>query len=179
MAKIVFDDGSRAVVAHPDERYAVQLARDLERLGFTATTCASTRAARGQLETHAPALFVTELRLSDGPALGVIERARRLYRETKVVVVTDYGSIASAVRCLRLGVHAYHSERVPASALLEASPSRDPRTHEPPPMPLERATWEYLNRVVDHAGSISRGAEALGLDRRSLRRMLGKYAPPS
>jgi two-component system response regulator RegA len=179
MTKLVPDDRPRALVAHPNESYAASVARDLERLGFSVTRCASGRAARERLESHAPALFVSELRLSDGPALSVIERARTLYRDTKVVVVTDYGSIASAVRCLRLGVHAYHSERVPASALLEGRAPRDPRTFEPPPMPLERATWEYLNRVVDHAGSISRGAELLGLDRRSLRRMLGKYAPPS
>lgn len=169
----------RAVISHPDDTYRLELTRDLEARGFEVTYCEDGRALRQTLGAFAPALLITELRLSDGPALEIVEWVRQHYAETRVVVITAHDSIATAVHCLRLGVHAYHAKREPLNRVLADKGFGGHSALGPPrPLRLERAVWEYLNRVVDQTGSIGRGAAALGLDRRSLRRMLGKYAPP-
>lgn len=137
-------------------------------------------AAKGLVSDLEPDLIVTELRLAKGPALPLLQWVKRHQRKTRTVVVTDHGSIATAVRCTRLGVDAYFCKPVSCEQVLalDSAEGRDPLVSDRP-MRLERAIWEYVHRVVDSAGSISRGALLLGVDRRSLRRMVGKYAPPT
>jgi two-component system, response regulator RegA len=170
-----------ALISHPNPEYCEALVQRLMPGNIRVRRCSETRTLRQELLSLPPNLLVTELRLSDGPTMRIIERIRQRHPETRLVVVTAYGSVASAVRCFRLGVEAYYSEhelvhRLRGSTDWDAVGSLGLGSGEP--LRLERAVWEYLNRVVERSGSISRGATALGLDRRSLRRMLGKHAPP-
>jgi two-component system, response regulator RegA len=169
-----------ALVAHPTGSYRQQLARELSSQGYAVQQCERLKLLKNCIERDGPELVVIELRLNDGPTLGFIQWLRNAYPETRVVVVTEHGSVASAVRCMRLGVHGYHSERVSGERVLQNRPSSEQSAAFQPerPLRLERAVWEYLNRVVNSAGSIAEAAKLLELDRRSLRRMLSKYAPP-
>jgi ActR/RegA family two-component response regulator len=125
-------------------------------------------------------LIITELRLQDGPCSEELRQHAVLRSHSRTAVVTDYPSIAMAVRCARWGIHTYLAKPVSVAAILETLAGVNIKV-EPPlpeqPLRLERAVWEYLHRAVTSAGSITVAAEWLDLDRRSLRRMLAKYPP--
>lgn len=166
------------VIAHPSAAVAASLGSAIvnARGKCDLRYCHDGKTLRGLLALKHAELLIAELRLLDGPSLSTLEWVRSHFPAMRIVVTTEHGSIASAVRCSRIGIDSYYAEKVPIERLLWPSPAS--LSEEPVPMRLERAVWEYLNRVVDRAGSITRGADALGVDRRSLRRMLGKYMPP-
>jgi len=167
------------VIAHPAGPWRTHFVQSLRTRCQGVYTCEEIPAAKKLVVSLEPELIVTELRLASGPTLPLLEWVKRHHCKTRTVVVTDHGSIATAVRCTRLGVDAYFCKPVSCEQVIGPDPAdADPLVSETP-MRLERAIWEYLHRVVDSAGSISRGALLLGVDRRSLRRMMGKYAPPT
>jgi ActR/RegA family two-component response regulator len=135
--------------------------------------------------TKAPVLegadtLVTELRLSSGPTTSLLRRLRRTFPMLRLIVVTRYDSIATAVACTRLGVSAYFTSRDSLCRVadgVEGKSGPEPLIPERP-MRLERAVWEHINSIATSAGSIVVAAKWLGVDRRSLRRMLSRYAPP-
>lgn len=168
------------LICHTSKGYVEQLGREFRARGHLVTEANNGKALRAALASQTPQLLVAELRLADGPTLGQIEQLREACPQTRVVIVTDHGSIASAVRCSQLGVSGYFTERVTASQIEEGQTAigRAPAPLVVRPIRLDRAVWEYLNRVVDSTGSIAGAADVLGIDRRSLRRMLNKSAPP-
>lgn len=170
------------LVCHPSHNYFQQLKRELTEKQYVALHCWDCKTLRSLIAHDPPEILVTELRLPDGPTLGPIAQLRQGSPRSRIVVVTDHGSIATALRCNSLGVAGYYT--LPASIEQILS---DGNVGSPPvavgkspelPLRLDRAIWEYLNRVVDTMGSIAGAADVLGLDRRSLRRMLSKCAPP-
>jgi two-component system, response regulator RegA len=168
-----------AVISHPNDAYTKSLFRALTARGYEVVQCRDRKELRREFFDCRPSLLITELRLPDGPVIELLGYLRRANREMRIVVITAHDSIATAVRCMRLGVNAYYSEHEPLERVLCDDDFSVTRPVEPEqPLRLDRALWEYVNRVVDQAGSITRAADLLGLDRRSLRRMLGRYAPP-
>jgi ActR/RegA family two-component response regulator len=113
---------------------------------------------------------------------------------SRLVIVTSYGSIASAVRAVRLGVAGYLIKPARGDQVLRAAgvvlPGTAPEVaalraaegnseeNAQPHLSLDRAIWEFLTQAVEEAGSLSGAARLLGLHARSLRRMLAKYPPP-
>jgi two-component system, response regulator RegA len=130
-----------------------------------------------------PDLVVMEVCFRDHDGISLLRDLRERSPETRCVVLTAYGSIASAVRSLRLGATAFLTKPTTAHEILRAcqtgygvSDIDDSSTaHEH--MTLRRATWEYLQRVFHEAPSVSEAARRLGIDRTSLRRMLSRQAP--
>jgi len=100
-----------------------------------------------------------------------------------LVVVTSFPSVASAFQLARIGVAGYFAKPVAAATLLQIVRSRSgeqpfgPDDELPGWQSLNRAVWEYLSQVYVSAGSMAEAARRLRIDRRSLRRMLGKYPP--
>ncbi len=142
----------------------------------------------GRLHGLAPVVIVTEMRLRDGTAFDVL--AERLATPAPVVIATHYGSIASAVRAIRMGAAGYLAKPADAAQILSAAGISTAGPAEPGPasvggppsgcdrLTLDRAIWEVINQALDEAGTISGAARRLGLHARSLRRMLAKHAPP-
>ena len=97
------------------------------------------------------------------------------------MILTGYGSIATAIEAVRAGAIDYLTKPADAEqifAVLYGSRSSTPECENYQPPSLERLEWEHIQRVLhDHGGNISRAAEALGLHRRSLQRKLQKYPP--
>lgn len=129
-------------------------------------------------------LVVTELKVGGGHLFRALPVLLGKVPNALIAVATAYPSVASAVRATRLGCHAYLAKPVTARALLRAvaldgqccdADGSDADSCEWPS--FNRAIWEYLNQVYDAAGSMAEAARRLGLDRRSLRRMLAKYPP--
>jgi two-component system response regulator RegA len=155
------------------------LARGLRDRGWDIEIHDQLRTVRARLKERPAEGLIIELRLEDGPTLSLLRRVRKERPDTRIIVLTRFASIATATSTKRIGVHAYLPKPVENEAVLAALMSSVPLTATVPPTPcsLDRALWEYINRVVDRSGSIARAALALGIDRRSLRRMLSKHAP--
>lgn len=160
-----------------------RLGHDFAKLGYDVWTTADPREGAALLEARRPRLVVCDDNLHR-PWTRLVRTARRCRLATPIVVVTSYGSVSGAVRAVRAGVRGYFESPVAAERILEnldsdgvaaANASVTPADGCPS---LSRARWEYLNCVLDANGSLAGAARRLGLDRRSLRRMLTKYPPP-
>lgn len=125
-----------------------------------------------------PDLVVAEYRLAGKCVLDLLEAVpRELW--PRLVIVTSYGSVASAVRAIKLGVGGYLVKPASGVHVLRAAGHEAPAPDETPAsyLSLDRAIWEVLNEAVEQAGTVSGAARRLGLHARSLRRMLAKYPP--
>lgn len=175
------------VLADSSRMSTVVLERELREREFVVHSCTSGRVLSALVEAREPDLVVVELRLTDGPCLNRIQRLKQIRGERRVVVVTGHPSVATAVQAARLGIDAYLEKPASIDAVLAATLPRTAEMSSPEdawdayigeqPIGLDRALWEYINRAVASSGSISAAGRLLGLDRRSLRRMLARYAP--
>ena len=165
------------LLADTDERWRERVMSHLPPRSDRVFACRTSRELRELASRNRPELTVLDLRLDDGPTLGTIAWLKENRLSRRIVVATNHDSVATAVRCAQLGVEGYY---IKDSLLAWSAPRRPASTESAArPMPLARAVWEHLHRAVEQAGSITAAADQLGLDRRSLRRMLGKYAPPT
>ena len=125
-----------------------------------------------------PDLVVAEYRLAGKCVLDLLDAVPR-EMWPRLVIVTSYGSVASAVRAIKLGVGGYLVKPASGVHVLRAAGHEAPAPDETPAsyLSLDRAIWEVLNEAVEQAGTVSGAARRLGLHARSLRRMLAKYPP--
>jgi two-component system response regulator RegA len=163
-----------------------QLARDLLTHGFDVETSDDADAAVAAALRRRPSLVVLELRTRGAAGLDLLPRLRPQLPATKFVVLTNYGSVASAVRAMRLGATNYLCKPAAAAEVLRAAEQAASNDIEvtdewtPPAAPaltLDEAIWEYIHRTIEEAGSLSEAARRLGLWRQSLKRMITKYRP--
>lgn len=176
-----------------DAIFAETLGRALGRRGYTVTICTSTSDAKRVIEQTAPERAVVDLRLPDGSGLCLVTALKQNNPFTSIVVLTGYGSIASAVEAMKLGAKNYLCKPVDADAVVAAfagsdddEPDAVPATDEDAeaagsqsapdqPLTVMRLEWEYINRVLaEHDGNISATARALSMHRRTLQRKLLK-----
>jgi ActR/RegA family two-component response regulator len=134
------------------------------------------------MEICRPDLVISELKVGGRFLFGFLPKLTQQIGIGRFVVTTLYPSVATAVRLIRMGVAAYLTKPVSAAAVLTAlSPAeeQDAAAQEDDLCwpTLDRAIWEYLSQVHALAGSMSEAARRLGIDPRSLRRMLAKYPP--
>ncbi len=126
---------------------------------------------------------VIDLRMPGGSGLDVVRELHGLQPTARLIVLTGYGSIATALEAVRLGAADYVTKPADADQILaalrgEAVPHDDPKALSATIPSLDRVEWEHIQRVLaETGGNISRSARLLGLDRRSLQRKLAKYPP--
>jgi len=120
---------------------------------------------------------VLDLRVEDGSGLDLIPRLKAADPATRIVVLTGFGSIATAVEAVRRGATHYLTKPANADEILAAFAPAGAAVETPlQPMSLDRVEWEHINRVLlECGGNISEAARVLGLHRRSLQRKLAKY----
>jgi len=168
----------RMLIVDDDETYRTALARAFERRGYRVSTAATTRAALSLIEHEPPDFASIDLRMPGGSGLELVQRLQELHPSAVVVVLTGYGSIATAVEAVKLGAADYLTKPADAEDLLRAfaqqSASHQRSESEVPS--LARVEWEHISRVVaDCGGNISQAARLLRMQRRSLQRKLAKY----
>jgi len=155
--------------------------RILELNGFSVCFAANRAEAVEQARARAPRYAVVDLMLGGASGLDVIKALRELVPETRIVVVTGFGSVSTAVEAIRLGAVDYLSKPIDADELLAALDPSRPRESSPEKVDLptlERAQWEYMQRVLRQCdGNISEASRRLGLHRQSLQRMLKRNPP--
>ena len=176
------DDLARSIlIADDDDVFRRRLAHAFRDRGWEVTEAADGERAVTAAERDAPEYAVVDLRLPDGSGLGVVRRLKEIDAETSIVVLTGYGSIATALDAIRLGATHYLTKPADVDDILEgfARGERAPEelvdvSRDVPT--LARVEWEHINRVLtDSGGNISEAARRLGLHRRSLQRKLAKY----
>jgi two-component system response regulator RegA len=166
-----------------DEVLRERLARALRERGYDVTTAADYDGAMRAASQDSPELAVVDLRMPGRSGLELVRDLRTLDPATRIVVLTGYGSIATAVEAIRLGASHYLAKPADADDVLAAfargaAPPLAATTIPAEPPSLARAEWEHINRVLtDCGGNVSEAARRLGLHRRSLQRKLQKYPP--
>ena len=135
---------------------------------------------------ESPDLAIVDLRLPESSGLDIIQSLRRLDETTCIIMLTGYGSIATALEAVRLGAQHYLTKPADVESILAAFERRTDAAAPPidAPIPMEtpslaRVEWEHINRVLmDCNGNVSQAARVLGLHRRSLQRKLSKFPLP-
>lgn len=171
------------LIVDDDEIFRVRLGESFRRRGYRVRLAANYDEALAAVSEGKPHLSVVDLRMPGRSGLELVRDLKRESPETKVVVLTGYGSIATAVEAIRLGATNYLEKPADADDIITAfdrgdAPPLEPssRSYEAPS--LARAEWEHIQRVLaDCGGNISHAARRLGVHRRSLQRKLRKYAP--
>jgi two-component system response regulator RegA len=174
--------GSRPslLVVDDDAPLRERLARALAQRGFAVTTADSVRAGVEAARGQPPAYAVVDLRLGDGNGLDVVAALRAARADVRVVMLTGYGNIATAVAAVKAGAIDYLSKPADADDVEKALLARGGARPVPPdnPMSADRVRWEHILRVYelcDH--NVSETARRLGMHRRTLQRILAKRAP--
>ena len=163
-----------------DEVLRERLGRALRERGFEVTTAENGEAAIAVARRDAPEFAVVDLRMPGISGIEVLDALRAIDPATRVLMLTGYGSIATAVEATRRGAVGYLSKPADADevvAALTGHAAPDGAVEIDTPS-LARAEWEHIQRVLtDCAGNISETARRLGIHRRSLQRKLQKYPP--
>lgn len=179
----MIEEGASVLLVDDDEVFRRTLARALSRRGLEVRLAEDYETAMEAARADSPELAVIDLRMPGRSGLELLRDLRELDPTTRVVVLTGYGSIATAVDAMRLGATSYVPKPADADDILAAfdraeAPPLEAVAADFPAPSLARAEWEHINRVLnDCGGNISEAARRLGLHRRSLQRKLQKYPP--
>jgi two-component system response regulator RegA len=167
------------LVVDDDESYRTQLSRALDRRGFRVLSASGAAIAVDLARANPIAFASVDLRMPGPSGLDLVRSLRAIRPDAVIVVLTGYGSIATAVDAVRLGAAHYLTKPADAGDLLAAfarGTQDDPSPSEFEVPSLARAEWEHINRVLsDCSGNISQAARMLRIQRKSLQRKLGKY----
>lgn len=166
------------LLVEDDERFRERLGRALTARGCEVRAVASVDEALAAARLESPELAVVDLKLPVGSGLDVVRGLHAIDPTTRIVVLTGYGSIATALESVKLGATHYLTKPVDADQVLAAFEGRDV-AQEPPTVEvpsLARVEWEHIQRVLnDCDGNVSQAARLLGIHRRSLQRKLSKF----
>ncbi|MCW4115090.1 ActR/PrrA/RegA family redox response regulator transcription factor [Aurantimonas sp. MSK8Z-1] len=180
-ARLVPPQGDASLlVVDDDKAFATRLGRALEQRGFEVRTADSVAEGLDAIKAKAPAYAVVDMRLIDGNGLDVIEALRVARENTRMVVLTGYGNIATAVTAVKLGAVDYLAKPADADEVLAALTREPGDRAEPPekPMSADRVRWEHIQRVYEMCDrNVSETARRLSMHRRTLQRILAKRAP--
>ncbi|WP_194097634.1 ActR/PrrA/RegA family redox response regulator transcription factor [Marivivens aquimaris] len=163
-----------------DEAFLKRLARAMEKRGFEVETAGSVVAGRAIATGRPPAYAVVDLRLEDGNGLDVVETLRERRPDSRIVVLTGYGAIATAVAAVKIGATDYLSKPADADDIVNALLARGDALPPPPenPMSADRVRWEHIQRVYEMCDrNVSETARRLNMHRRTLQRILAKRSP--
>ena len=173
-------DNRSILVVDDDEVLRMRLTKSFVRRGLTVFAASDFDSAIEQARLHAPDLAVLDLKMPGKSGFDLLKELRELSPQTRIVILTGYGSIANAVETVKLGAVNYVTKPADADDVLAAFgelPVDDAQPDFPPPS-LASAQWEHIQRVLaDCGGNISEAARRLDIPRRTLQRKLKKNAP--
>jgi two-component system response regulator RegA len=173
----------RVLLVDDDDGFRETLALALKRRGCEVREASGKLGAVRVAADRGTDAVILDVRLGSGNGMGLLPELRRLLPHSRIVLLTGYGSIREALEAVKLGADDYLLKPASASQVLAALGGAGPThsaTEAPAPPSLARLEWEHIQRVLHECGgNISRAAEALGIDRRTLQRKLGKLPPAS
>lgn len=179
-AKYEIGEDKTLLLVDDDEPFLKRLAKAMEKRGFAVETSDSVAGGKAIATARPPAYAVVDLRLGDGNGLDVVEVLRARRPDSRIVVLTGYGAIATAVAAVKIGATDYLSKPADANDITNALLSGDDELPAPPenPMSADRVRWEHIQRVYELCDrNVSETARRLNMHRRTLQRILAKRSP--
>jgi two-component system response regulator RegA len=168
------------LVLDDDSAFRTRLGRALTGRGFTVSAVGSVSEAMEVATLNPPAYAVLDLRLEDGSGLDVVEQLHKRRPDCRVIMLTGYGNIATAVAAVKAGAVDYLPKPADVDDIIKALLARPDMAPSPPenPMSADRVRWEHIQRVYELCGhNVSETARRLNMHRRTLQRILAKRAP--
>ncbi len=174
-----FEDKSLLIV-DDDDPLRMRLARAMEKKGFVVKDAKTVENAIKSIKSSVPKFALVDLRLEDGSGLDVVKEINKAKQDSRIVMLTGYGNLPTAVAAVKSGAIDYIAKPVDAddveSALL-ASPDAKAKPPENP-MSADRVKWEHIHRVFELCNrNVSETARRLKMHRRTLQRILSKRSP--
>jgi two-component system response regulator RegA len=170
------------LIVDDNENFRTRLGRAFESRNWEAHLAANGAEAWALASEMAPDLAVVDLRIASESGLDLVPNLRALDATMSIIMLTGYGSIATALEAIRRGADHYLTKPVDAEQVVkayEALPHSLQGQEPPDTVPsLARVEWEHIQRVLtDCSGNVSQAAKTLGIHRRSLQRKLSRYPP--
>jgi two-component system response regulator RegA len=174
------DEGPTLLLVDDDAPLRRSLQRAMERRGFRVFAGDSLKEGLNLAHTVSPEYAVIDLRLEDGSGIDLVKRLRELHPKVKIVILTGYGNIATAVAAIKAGAVDYLAKPADAEDVVNALLASGNSLPPPPtnPMSADRVRWEHIQRVFEQCNrNVSETARRLNMHRRTLQRILNKRAP--
>jgi two-component system response regulator RegA len=168
------------LIVDDDAPFLRRLARAMETRGFIVDVAESVAEGIAKAKGAPPKYAVVDLRLGDGSGLDVIAAIRQRRDDTRIIMLTGYGNIATAVNAVKLGAVDYLAKPADADDIFSALTQKPGEKAELPenPMSADRVRWEHIQRVYEMCDrNVSETARRLNMHRRTLQRILAKRAP--
>ena len=168
------------LIVDDDNPFRDRLSRAMEKKGFTVSQAQSVKEGINSTKNSPPAFAVVDLRLGDGSGLEVVKEIRRLKKDSKIVMLTGYGNIPTAVAAVKAGAIDYIPKPANADDVENALLASPETKATPPenPMSADRVKWEHIHRVFELCNrNVSETARRLKMHRRTLQRILSKRSP--
>ena len=180
MTEPTLPEDQTLLLVDDDKPFLTRLARAMETRGFSVRMAETVAEGVAEVKKKPPGYAVVDLRLSDGNGLDVIQELHQSRPDARAVVLTGYGNIATAVSAIKHGAADYLPKPADAdqveAALLEDKTALPPPPEQP--MTADRVRWEHIQRVFEQCDrNVSETARRLRMHRRTLQRILAKYAP--
>lgn len=170
------------LIIDDDEILCDRLAKAMQKRGYNVRTAYSVAQGIEAAKEFEPEFAIIDLRLGDGNGLQIVEKIREIVDDCRIVMLTAYGNIATAVAAVKAGAVDYLAKPADADsierALLQQNDGGELPLPPEDPMPADRVKWEHILRVYEQCGrNVSETARRLKMHRRTLQRILSKHAP--
>lgn len=180
MTDYVLPDDASLLILDDDVPFRTRLARALEQRGFTVDMAETVKEAIAKTTAAPPAFAVLDLRLQDGNGLDVVDHLKNIRTDSRMIMLTGYGNLATAVSAVKRGAVDYLAKPADADDVCKALLAEKDAAPAPPenPMSADRVRWEHIQRVYELCDkNVSETARRLNMHRRTLQRILAKRAP--
>ena len=174
-----FDDKSLLIV-DDDNPFRERLARAMEKKGFQVAQAEGVKKGIESVKSKKPPFAVVDLRLNDGNGLEVVKEIQSTNSNSRIVMLTGYGNIPTAVAAIKQGAIDYLAKPADADDVEKALLADPNKKASPPenPMSADRVKWEHIHRVFELCNrNVSETARRLKMHRRTLQRILSKRSP--
>ena len=172
--------GAPLLLVDDDAPFRQRLGLMLERKGFAVTAVGSVAEARAAAGSIKPSHAVVDMRLDDGNGLDLVGDLRALNPDIRIVVLTGYGNLATAVAAVKAGAVDYLAKPADPEDIVRALTAEAGHRPEAPPEPMsaDRVRWEHIQRIYELCErNVSETARRLKMHRRTLQRILAKRSP--
>lgn len=166
------------LVVDDDQAFRTRLVRALQDRHYTVMSAENAAEAQSLAQLHHPDRAIVDMRMRGPTGLQLIRELHAIDEEIDVVVLTGFGSIATAKEALRAGAVDYLTKPATTEQILGAFEDSSPNSEPNSAPSLAQVEWEHIQRILnDCEGNVSQAARVLGIHRRSLQRKLAKHSP--
>ena len=173
-------DNKSLLIVDDDNPFRERLSRAMEKKGFSVSQAESVKKGVEAVKNSCPGFAVIDLRLGDGNGLEVVKEIKKISPESRVIMLTGYGNIPTAVAAVKDGAIDYLAKPADADDVEKALLADPNKKASPPenPMSADRVKWEHIHRVFELCNrNVSETARRLKMHRRTLQRILSKRSP--